>query len=140
MKGQCLCGGVEFEVHDAPHKLYQCHCSLCRKQSGTASNAAFIVPREKVSWHAGRDLVTSFTRPTGFRSDFCSRCGSPVPNVVGHTAYVWVPAGLLDPSAELEVAMHLWLDSKVAWEAMPAGGVHHAAAPSFDEIVAFLHE
>ena len=43
MQGKCLCGQVAFEILGAVPKLYQCHCSLCRKQGGSTSNTATIV-------------------------------------------------------------------------------------------------
>ncbi len=47
MHGQCLCGAVKFEILGPLPKLYQCHCSLCRKQSGSASNPERIFAIEK---------------------------------------------------------------------------------------------
>jgi len=138
MRGRCLCGSVEFEVRDPPRKLYQCHCSLCRKQSGAASNAAFVVRSDHLVWHAGQDLVSSYIKPTGFRSDFCSRCGSPVPNPLRGTSYVWVPAGLLEESSPLEVAMHLFVGSKASWEPAPVSGTLHEEMPAFAELLKVL--
>lgn len=139
MKGQCLCGAVEFEVHDAPDKIYQCHCSLCRKQSGTASNAAYIVREDQLHWCARNVPVSSYIKPTGFRSDFCSRCGSPVPNPIGNTSYVWVPVGLLESPGNLEIVVHLFVGSKASWEPMPSTGVLHDSMPSLEEVLAQLH-
>ncbi|WP_446685632.1 GFA family protein [Marinobacter arenosus] len=43
MKGECLCGNVKFEIEEEIRNLYQCHCSLCRKATGAAANAATFV-------------------------------------------------------------------------------------------------
>jgi hypothetical protein len=43
MRGSCLCGKIEFEVTSYPTKIYQCHCSLCRKHSGSSSNSSLVV-------------------------------------------------------------------------------------------------
>lgn len=139
MRGRCLCGGVEFEVREAPRKLYQCHCSLCRKQSGAASSAAFVVPSDQLVWHAGQSLVSSYIKPSGFRSDFCSRCGSPVPNALRSTSYVWVPAGLLEEPSSLAVAMHLFVGSKASWEPLPVSGALHEEMPGFAELLKGLN-
>jgi hypothetical protein len=135
MRGKCLCSGVEFEVRDPPQRLYQCHCSLCRKESGAASNAAFIVRSEQLAWLAGQDLVSSYIKPTGFRSDFCSKCGSPVPHPLRSTSYVWVPVGLLEEPVTLSVAMHLFVGSKASWEPMPVAGTLHEEVPAFSEVL-----
>jgi len=139
MRGQCLCGGVSFEVRDPPRKLYQCHCSLCRKQSGAGSNAAFIVRSEQVVWLQGQELVSSYIKPTGFRSDFCKRCGSPVPNPLRSTRYVWVPVGLLEEPTKLSIAMHLYVGSKASWEPAPSTGTLHEEMPDFRELWKGLH-
>jgi len=139
MRGKCLCGGVEFEVQVPPQRLYQCHCSLCRKQSGAAANAAFVVQSEQLRWLSGKTLIHSYVKPTGFRSDFCSHCGSPVPNRIRGTSYVWVPAGLLEDSGTLDIAMHLFVGSKASWEPTPTTGVLHESMPAFAEVLACLH-
>jgi hypothetical protein len=40
LKGSCLCGVVKYEVTGEPSRFYHCHCSRCRKVTGTghASN------------------------------------------------------------------------------------------------------
>jgi hypothetical protein len=120
MQGSCLCGAIEFRVEDIYPKAYQCHCSLCRKQGGASSSLAIIVEARNFSWITGREHISSYVRPTGFRSDFCARCGSPVPNPLRTTAYFWVPAGLLDDLETLETGAHLYTGSKASWEAIPS--------------------
>ena len=132
MRGRCLCGTVQFEIVGALPALYQCHCSLCRKQSGGASNAATIVDADQLRWLSGEGAVRSWKKATGFRSDFCSTCGSPVPNVLGDKPYYWVPAGLLEEDGALRVAVHLHMGSKARWEPEPAGGTHHHDMPAFE--------
>ena len=140
VKGSCLCGGIEFEVQSHPRKIYQCHCSLCRKQSGGAANAAFIVLQERLTWLSGQERIRSYRRETGFRSDFCDRCGSPVPNRVGATRYVWVPAGLLDEPTDLQIALHLHMSSKADWEPQPSAVAAHCEMPSLNEILNILDQ
>jgi hypothetical protein len=139
MNGKCLCGSIQFEVRNPPRGLYQCHCSLCRKQSGAASNAAFIVRSENLAWITGQELISSYIKPTGFRSDFCSQCGSPVPNPVRSTDYVWVPVGLLEDSSALEIAMHLFVGSKASWEPTPVLGTLNQETPGLARILKGLH-
>ena len=80
MRGKCLCGEVAFELSGELPNLYQCHCSLCRKVTGSSANAAFRVAREQLAWLAGESLVHAFESESGFKSHFCSCCGSPLPN------------------------------------------------------------
>ncbi|GAA5214654.1 GFA family protein [Corallincola platygyrae] len=116
MNGNCLCGAVEFEVDVSQVNLYQCHCKLCRKQSGSCSNAATIVPAKSFKWVQGESSITHWQKESGFRSDFCKVCGSPVPNPLRDTGYVWVPAGLLENEQDLKVVSHIYTASKATWD------------------------
>ena len=77
MQGKCFCGGVAFEIVGEFPAIYLCHCSLCRKVSGSSANAATVVEADQMQWLHGAELVQTFASETGFKSHFCSRCGSP---------------------------------------------------------------
>lgn len=115
MKGECLCGEVAFEIEGELPNLYQCHCSLCRKATGSTANAATFVEEKSFRWMSGQSIISSFQKPTGYRSDFCSVCGSPVPNKLRETDLIWVPAGLLDEATASQVSVHLHLTSSAEW-------------------------
>jgi hypothetical protein len=139
MRGTCLCGNVEFELVDIRPKLYQCHCSLCRKQGGSASNAATIVGADSFRWISGQAGISSFVKATGFRSDFCANCGSPVPNPLRGTPYFWVPAGLLEDGETLKIVAHLHLASKAPWDIPGPADFHYETMPELAEIIEVLH-
>lgn len=139
MSGSCLCGAIRFSFQNLPQNLYQCHCSLCRKQSGGAANVATLIDSGSFSWEKGRDLIQSYVKPTGFRSDFCSKCGSPVPNPVGESSYLWIPAGLLDSSENLKISAHLFVGSKAEWESKPLEGIIFDDAPGIQNLYDILH-
>ena len=136
--GKCLCGQIEFKVSDALPDIYQCHCSLCRKVTGSSSNSAFIVPNESFKWVCGQEHISSYIKNTGYRSDFCSTCGSPVPNpLVGRPEY-WIPVGLLEGHANLKIAVHLYVGSKADWDVMPSIGVQYPETPDLDSLLKML--
>jgi hypothetical protein len=139
MRGKCLCEAVSFEILGPTPKLYQCHCSLCRKQGGSASNTATIVAAEDFRWLSGQQGISSFAKPTGFRSDFCSTCGSPVPNPLRKTAYFWIPAGLLEGADELEVAVHLYVGSRAVWDTAVLSGTLYETMPGMRALILALH-
>jgi len=116
MKGKCLCGKVEFEVTGKLSNLYQCHCSLCQKATGTSACSSLITEIDNVKWIRGKEKINSFTKENGFRTDFCSTCGSPVPNKMNVGNYMWIPAGLLEGPISSEIVAHIFTDSKASWE------------------------
>jgi hypothetical protein len=139
MKASCLCGGVRFSLAALPKKYYQCHCSLCRKQGGGASNVATIVETDSIAWERGQELIGHYQRPTGFRSHFCTVCGSPVPNPIGDGSLSWLPLGLLDDPAAIELLAHLHVGSKANWEPVPTTGAVHDDMPGIKEFLESLN-
>jgi len=139
MYGKCLCEAVSFEIVGPIPKLYQCHCSLCRKQGGSVSSTATIVAAENFRWLSGQELISSFVKPTGFRSDFCSKCGSTVPNPLRNTPYVWVPSGMIDGTEKLEIAVHVHAGSRATWDTAPLPGTVYEAGPDLLALIQVLH-
>ncbi len=133
MIGKCLCGGVQFELRGEIPNLYQCHCTLCRKQGGTFSNAATIIHEDQFSWTLGNDLISYFKKDTGFSSNFCSNCGSPVPNRLRDTNLFWIPAGLLEDDIGLEIVAHIYTKSKACWDMIPTTGIQFDEMPSVEK-------
>ncbi len=139
MHGHCLCQSVAFEIDGDRFRLYQCHCSLCRRQGGSLSNTATLVPNEKFRWLRGEGLISSWQSEAGFRSDFCSCCGSPVPNPLRGLPYYWIPAGLLENGGELEIVAHVCTASRAGWDTVPMQGACHGALPDLSEFIALIH-
>ena len=125
--GSCLCGAVRFAFQRATTDVGMCHCSLCRKVSGVASNAVIVVPASEFEWRGGEELRQVFTKPPGWQTCFCRTCGSPLPQRKGDAAAYWVPAGLLDDDPGVQIGGHIWVASKAPWDEI-AGD-----APRFEE-------
>ncbi len=140
MLGKCLCGNVEFALSGTLPNLYQCHCSLCRKATGAAANAALIVPGKNFQWVSGQEHISSYVKDNGYRSDFCSKCGSPLPNPLKGRAEYWIPAGLLEDTANLEVAAHLYVGSKASWDAVASSGLQYQESPDLENLVKALRK
>src|SRR6185437_991654 len=81
--GSCLCGTVRYEVRQPFDKFLYCHCSRCRKATGTAHAANAVVAPEAFRWTAGEDNVVRYDLSTArsFATAFCKTCGSPMPHL-----------------------------------------------------------
>ena len=118
IRGSCLCGGIRFEIAGKVGPAGQCHCSKCRKVSGTDGNAVFYAPAAGFRWLAGEELIERFTVPDGkgWVSHFCRRCGSPTPLGDANGKFFFVPAGLLDDDPGFRgYAAHIFAASKAPW-------------------------
>jgi hypothetical protein len=129
MQGKCLCGAIQFELEGDVPNLYQCHCSLCRKVTGSSANAAFRIAADQFKWISGSGQIREFITESGFKSHFCETCGSPVPNLTSNDDAYWIPAGLLEETAALELVAHLYLGSKASWDVIADVGEHFAEMP-----------
>lgn len=138
IRGQCLCGEVQFFIKGKHFGIYQCHCSECRKITGSSENSSCVVPFEQFSWVKGVSSISSYVHESGYRSDFCRRCGSAAPNIMKNGEYYWVPAGALENVAQLTVTAHLCVASKAGWDSLPGDGVRFEKVPAFEDILATL--
>ena len=134
MRGKCLCGAIEFEIEDDLPNLYQCHCSLCRKVTGSSANAALRITAAQFEWISGCDRVREFTTDSGFKSHFCDTCGSPVPNLTSNDSAYWIPAGLLEEGGELALGAHLYLASRASWDVVAEVGEQFDEMPAVEAL------
>ncbi|MCP4876654.1 MAG: GFA family protein [Gammaproteobacteria bacterium] len=134
MKGKCLCGLIEFDLKEDIPNLYQCHCSLCRKVTGSSANAAFRISADQLLWKNGVEQIREFITETGFKSHFCNNCGSPLPNLTANDSAYWVPVGLLEDSEELTLVAHLFIDSRAKWDVVADTGEHFAEMPDAETL------
>ena len=114
--GGCLCGAIRFGLKEKLAPVGFCHCSRCRRVSGTASNAVLNVRRDRFEWLSGEDQVQVYVTPAGWKSLFCRTCGCPAPHVRSDGLRVLVPAGALDGDPDLAISGHIFVGSKARWE------------------------
>jgi hypothetical protein len=139
MNGSCLCGTIAFEVNTDNPNIYQCFCSLCRKTSGSQSNSAFVVPEQNFAWTTDTSNISTYSKPTGFRSDFCSMCGSPVPNLLRGRPYFWVPAGLMDEPFQAQITRHIYAETPSHWTSTEPA-VRDKAMPEMDLFISEMEK
>ena len=118
--GSCLCGGVRFEIERAVGPFELCHCSRCRKSSGSAFVAGLGVRTRDFHLLAGAELVERYEapileRPPAYRVAFCGRCGSPLPDPPEGADWFEIPAGLLDGDPGLRPDKHIFVELEPEW-------------------------
>jgi len=123
IRGSCLCGGVSFEIARAVGPFELCHCTRCRKASGSAFVAGLGVRTEDFRLLAGAELIQRYEAPVReapppYRTSFCSRCGSPVPDPPAGASWFEVPAGTLDQDPRVRPDRHIFVECKSPWYAI----------------------
>jgi len=116
MNGDCLCGGVRIEVSGKVGPVVYCHCSRCRKASGTAFGANADVRLKYWRVLAGEDLIREFESSPGVFRAFCGRCGSPIYSRRANAPDVLrLRLGILNDDPGRRSLAHFWVGSKAAW-------------------------
>lgn len=126
IRGSCLCGGVRFEIDAAAGPFEICHCNRCRKVSGSAGMAGLGVRTGQFRLIAGRELIRSYGAPLlygppPYRTHFCARCGSPVPDPEPEGDWFEIPAGALDDDPGLRPDKHILVELLPAWDRITDG-------------------
>ena len=129
--GTCLCGGVRFEVELPFRRASHCHCSRCRKHSGTFGLTQGRVARERFRLLAGEELLRVW-RPEdgGAAKAFCSACGS---SLFGGTwpegPEVSVRLGALDGDPGIRPQYRSFTADAAVWDELPDDGLSRYPGP-----------
>lgn len=126
MKGQCNCGAVAFAVSAPLSDIYICHCSICRRSTGSNGIAVLVTEKQNFRWLQGETSISSWEKPGhDWQTWFCTNCGSTLPGV-NDSETVFIPAPLVQESSEeLRVAHHIWVDSRATWDIIGDSGLQH---------------
>lgn len=115
--GSCLCGAVRYEVEGDFEAFFLCHCSYCRKDTGSAHAANLFSSSARLKWLSSVETLTRFNLPsTRHTRCFCSVCGSALPCEQADGALLVVPAGSLDSEVGIRPNAHIFMASKANWD------------------------
>ena len=115
--GSCLCGKVSYEVSGNLGIFQYCHCSRCRKFTGSAFASNLLVLKEHFKWITGKDLVQCFEpkETKHFATSFCRNCGSSLPWLGKTKKAIVIPAGTLNTEPPIKPTQNIFWKSKAPW-------------------------
>jgi hypothetical protein len=127
--GGCLCGRVRFRVSGSFEGFFLCHCSNCRKDTGSSHSANLFSKGATIRWLAGEADVVVFNLPaTRHVRSFCAVCGSALPSLQMGGTLLSVPAGSLETDVPIRPQGHIFMGSRATWDE----GLEQV--PTFDEL------
>jgi hypothetical protein len=117
LMGSCLCGAVKYEVAGEAKRFYHCHCSRCRKSTGTGHASNLFLQPATLNWLIGREHIRAFKIPEAkrFTNQFCEICGSRLPRQPQDSDIVVIPAGSLDDETPIRPQARIFTDSRASW-------------------------
>lgn len=108
--GQCLCGGVAFDVI-AEDKLDVCHCKMCQRWTGSVFIDLGVEDRD-ITFTADETL-TWYDSSEWAKRGFCNRCGSSLFYRMKEDGAKWaVLAGTLDLPDGMHIHEEIFIDEK----------------------------
>ena len=114
LAGKCFCGAVQYEVADAFRYAMNCHCSNCRRTTGSAFKPFAGIERDKLVVTKGAEALLVYGEETK-NDTHCKTCGSLVYSVVRDGAFVHVALGTLVDDPGIRPARHIFVGSKAPW-------------------------
>ncbi|HEU5362374.1 MAG TPA: GFA family protein [Gaiellaceae bacterium] len=123
LTGGCLCGGVRFEIDEAPQSASYCHCTRCQRRTGTAASAQARVPAGALRVVEGEELVREWAPPDGWPKCFCSACGSALWSRDPQGTVLGVRLGAFDSDPGVRPAYRQYVAYAAAWEEIPDDGL-----------------
>jgi len=130
--GGCLCGEVSYEVSGSLGVFQYCHCSRCRKFTGSAFAANIIVTPDQFEWTKGEELLGRYEIEDAkhFATSFCKSCGSSLPWQSKSKKAMIIPAGTLNSDPEIRPFQNIFYESKADWFTDPSELVKYDELPT----------
>ena len=117
MKGGCHCGNIRFEVKGKPLWTGFCHCSDCKKISGSVGMG--FVEYNLKNFNILKGKPTEYKSSKKVKRSFCDRCGSPITySYIFMKKYkdkIYIPLGIFDNSKNFGIKEHIFVSQKLPW-------------------------
>ena len=115
IQGECLCRAIQFQLVDDFKYAFYCHCSLCRKRTGSAFASIGGIESERIKVTHGETLIFKEGETTdGYRA-ICSKCFVPLFSVLMDRKRTHVNLGLLINEPSRKPDHHIFVASKATW-------------------------
>ena len=136
MKGQCFCKTIEYTLDAAPIFTNCCHCRDCQSLSGSSFALNIMVEASNVTVTSATQLIEKQEQrrdrdPSSAKSFHCPTCAAMIyaTNAMFGDGLLFVRAGTLAESENIEPNAHFFIRSKHPWITIPDGVPTYRALP-----------
>lgn len=116
IEGGCLCGSVRYFVPDDFQYSGYCHCSECRRFSGSSFSVFGGITKEQFTIKQGEGEISRYKKTEKSIMHFCKKCGSSLYVDKPITNMIHLRWGTLDEAPSLKPQAHVCVGSKAAWD------------------------
>lgn len=141
MVGGCECGSVTYEVIGGPIHIYACHCLNCQTRSGSAFGEHAMLRACELRCDGATVTRSRTAAGVQFEEVFCESCFSRIYNRNSFLPdMVFLRAGTLAKSQELEPIAHIWIMRKQRWVVLPDGVPSFVESPTPEQFEAVIEK
>lgn len=115
LSGSCLCGQIKIRVPNRFLYMGNCHCSECRKFSGSDYASVGGIDSSDFEFIEGEALMSYFAKSQETDLAFCSVCGSSLFSRKNTGKKHNIRLGILEGTPEQKPAFHIHTQSKAGW-------------------------
>lgn len=119
LHGRCSCGAVSFAIGSLPRDVHYCHCTMCRRATGSAFSVLAWCDSTQVSWF-GAPATESRSSGRAVRG-FCGACGSPLFQKYDDSAEIALYVGAFDQPQAFVPTHHCGSESRLIWVDIASG-------------------
>lgn len=120
---------MQYTVHDRFEYALNCHCSQCRRATGSAFKPLAGIRRSKLSLKKGTDCLLIYGNEEASHDVHCRHCASLLFSIVRDGTYVHVAMGTLLDEPSIKPSMHIFVGSKAPWHEITDGLTQHFTFP-----------
>ena len=115
LEGSCLCGRVRIQVPDEFEYMGNCHCSQCRKFTGSDYSSVGGISSARFGFVQGEEEVTRYRKSADTELAFCGHCGSSLYSRKLTGGKHNIRLGILNSVPSHQPGFHIFVGSKAPW-------------------------
>jgi len=113
-EGGCICSAIRYKVYGPPAMVAYCHCSDCRKSSGSV--VSVLAGFAKKGFELAGENPACFEPTPVVRRSFCGACGAPLFYQNKNFAEnIYIQIGSFDEPEKLPPDRHTWVAERISW-------------------------
>ncbi|QWL64957.1 GFA family protein [Aeromonas jandaei] len=115
LHASCFCGAIHLTLPDQFDYVGNCHCSECRKFSGSDYASVGGLDGSKVTVTQGEEALTRYRKSAETTLAFCRNCGSSLFSEKQSSGKINLRLGILDDVPTQSPNFHIFVGSKAPW-------------------------
>src|SRR6185437_2950355 len=123
MEGGCTCKEVRYRLEDKPMIVHCCHCTWCRRETGSAFVINAVIESQRLTLLSGEPelVLTPSASGRGQKIMRCPTCKVAVWSHYSMDALAFVRVGTMGDPNWAPPDVHIFTSTRQKWVVLPEG-------------------